>query len=109
MILKKANELLLKQRIYFYNRRKEEAKTEEEDLFLFNGELQKEVLVPYHFYQDRIKDNLHVKVKRGSFKSKNMAKFAENIIILEKMLLEENKSIEYAAKWLGMSAKNLER
>nr|AAA62601.1 ORF1 [Moneuplotes crassus] len=46
-----------------------------------------------------------VKTKRGSFRSKNMKKFSSNIIIIEKMLMVDERSLEYVSKWLGMSVK----
>lgn len=104
--MKRATMLLEANYRQFYKTRANKAKIETEDPFVTSEQLQKEVLVPSHYYQDRIKENLHVKVRKGSFRSRLLVKFAQNIIVIEKMLLEDNKSIDYAAKWLGVSIKN---
>lgn len=59
-------------------------------------------------YVDKLRYKHKTSTKRG-FRSKSMRKFLENIIIIQKMAFEDNRSVGYICKWLRISPTELSK
>ena len=66
-----------------------------------------ELILPLSHYEDVIQNRIKVKVKPGKFRSAKMKKFLENFEIVERLFMEEDKDLDFVAKWLRMSVKDL--
>jgi hypothetical protein len=65
------------------------------------------VSLPVNVYEDLFINNIYITEKGYSFKSKNMKRFVQNFSIIERLIMNEEKDLNFIAKWLKMSAKQL--
>ena len=64
-----------------------------------------DVDVPLQFYQSMIVSNIRPKIYNRGFRGKYMQRVHENFVVIQKLMLEENRSAQYVAKWLRIPPK----
>ena len=69
--------------------------------------LDQTIEVPSEFYYSRVVDKITTFKADYRFRSTRLHEIHSNLSIIERMLVEENKSIKYVAKWLRIPAKNI--
>ena len=68
-----------------------------------------EVIMPLEYYISRFQHNISLNIRNCQFRSIKMKRFTENFDIISRLFIDEDKSIEYVAKWMRMSNKTLEK
>ena len=68
-----------------------------------------DVLVLFDFYSSKVLDDIDVLIINSNFRSNQMTKIENNIEIIQKMIYEENKDIDYISKWLRIPIKKFIR
>ena len=69
--------------------------------------LDQTIEVPSEFYYSRMVDNIRSIKVDYRFRSTKLNEIHSNISIIDRMLVEENRSLKYVAKWLRIPAKNI--
>nr|AAA91339.1 ORF1 [Moneuplotes crassus] len=85
----------------------EEEPNEQDILPSLSDNQDEEIIVTLEYYEAFIQKGVKLKRRSWPFKNKDMIKFSQNRIIVEKMLLENNQSLEEVAKWLRLPLKRL--
>jgi len=104
LAIKRATKVLEKELDRLRRRRKNQSDSQETN----GGEDANEIIeveVPLEFYQNRIMNNVKPAPIVNSFRSTALAKIDANIDIIERMLFEDNWSIEYVSRWLMIPSK----
>ena len=68
-----------------------------------------EIIMPYDSDASKVIENVELLMTPTSFKSRNMKKIDSNIEIINKMLFEDHRYVDYVAKWLRVTSKIFNR
>ena len=66
-----------------------------------------DVLVPLDFYTSKVLDDIDILIDNTNFRSNHMSKIEKNIEVIQKMIFEEKKDIDFISKWLRIPTKKL--
>ena len=64
-----------------------------------------DVLVPLNFYTSKVLDDIYILIVNTNFRSKHMNKIEKNIEVIQKMIFEDKKDIDFISKWLRIPTK----
>ena len=56
-----------------------------------------EIIIPYDLYTSKVLEDVGLLITPTSFKSRNMKKIDSNIEIINKMLFEDHRDVDYIA------------
>ena len=84
---------------------KENIENNPEEIKLTDSLSKEDVLVPFDFYSSKVLDDIDVLIINSNFRSNQMSKIENNIEIIQKMIYEENKEINYISKGLRIPIK----
>ena len=77
----------------------ENIENNQEEIKLTDNLSKEDVLVQLYFYSSKVLDDIDVLIINSNFRSNQMSKIENNIEIIQKMIYEENKDIDYVSKW----------
>ena len=102
--IQRAINILIKEAKKYY---KQKYTIKEEQKELCNEESKEchQIDIPAEIYEGFQKYQQASRCKAGVFRNKNLKKLSDNILIVENMLLVQERSLEEVAKWLGMPVK----
>ena len=66
-----------------------------------------DVLVPLDFYTSKVLDDIDILIDNTNFRSNHMSKIEKNIEVIQKMIFEDKKDIDFISKWLRIPTKKL--
>ena len=66
-----------------------------------------DVLVPLDFYTCKVLDDIDILIDNTNFRSNHMSKIEKNIEVIQKMIFEDKKDIDFISKWLRIPTKKL--
>ena len=89
----------------YYKDKKENIENNQEEIKLTDNLSKEDVLVPFDFYSSKVLDDIDFFIINSNFRSNQMSKIENNIEIIQKMIYEENKDIDYVSKWLRIPIK----
>ena len=64
-----------------------------------------DVLVPLDFYTSKVLDDIDILIVNTNFRSKYMNNIEKNIEVIQKMIFEDKKDIDFISKWLRIPTK----
>ena len=102
---KRAIQILARNINRYYKDKKEIIENYPEEIKLTDNLSKEDVLVPFDFYSSKVFDDIDVLIINSNFKNNQMSKIENNIEIIQKMIYEENKDIDYVSKWLRIPIK----
>ena len=102
---KRAIRILARNINRYYKDKKENIENNPEEIKLTDNLSKEDVLVPFDFYSSKVLDDIDVLIINSNFRSNQMSKIENNIEIIQKMIYEENKDIDYVSKWLRIPIK----
>ena len=89
----------------YYKDKKKNIENNPEEIKLTDNLSKEDILVPFDFYSNKVLDDIDVLIINSNFRSNQMRKIENNIEIIQKMIYEENKDIDYVSKWLRIPIK----
>ena len=102
---KRAIKILARNINRYYKDKKENIENNPEEIKLTDNLSKEDILVPFDFYSSKVLDDIDVLIINSNFKSNQMSKIENNIEIIQRMIYEENKDIDYVSKWLRILIK----
>ena len=102
---KRAIKILARNINRYYKNKKENIENNPEEIKLTDNLSIEDVLVPFDFYSSKVLDDIDVLIINSNFRSNQMSKIENNIEIIQRMIYEENKDIDYVSKWLRIPIK----
>ena len=66
-----------------------------------------DVLVPLDFYTSKVLDDIDILIVNTNFRSNHMNKIEKNIEVIQKMIFDDKKDIDFISKWLRIPTKKL--
>ena len=102
---KRAIKILARNINRYYKDKKENIENNPEEIKLTDSLSIEDVLVPFDFYSSKVLDDIDVLIINSNFRSNQMCKIENNIEIIQRMIYEENKDIDYVSKWLRIPIK----
>ena len=61
--------------------------------------------MPFDVYTRKVQQNIDLLIRPVKFRSKYMLRIDKNIDVINKLLFEENKEVQFIAKWMKISLK----
>ena len=102
---KRAIKILTRNINRYYKDKKENIENNPEEIKLTDNLSKEDVLVQFDFYSSKVLDDIDVLIINSNFRSNQMSKIENNIEIIQRMIYEENKDIDYVSKWLRIPIK----
>ena len=104
LVVKRALKLLNKSYHYF-TENKEKAKKHKEDKKQENSKDSHEVLMQFDVYTSKVQQNIDLLIRPVKFRNKYMLRIDKNIDVINKLLYEEKKEVQFIAKWMRIPLK----
>ena len=104
LVVKRALKLLNKSYHYFAGN-KEKVKKHKEDKEQEKSKESQEVLMPFDVYTSKVQQNIDLLIRPAKFRNKYMLRIDKNIDVINKLLYEENKEVQFIAKWMRIPLK----